>query len=98
MGMRINIRFEDGESDVIEQYLTRHFITNRSAFIKEHFWRSFMQHKDEGTDENVRVIRDLAGQIEKTSRINLELLKLLSTQLLDASTKEQLAKILDGNT
>ena len=98
MALRINIRFEEGESDIIEEYLARNFITNRSAFIKEHFWRSFMQHQDEGTDENVRVIRDLARQIEKTSRINLELLKLLSTQLLDASTNEQLSKILDGNT
>ena len=96
--MRINIRFEDGESDVIEQYFTRLFITNRSAFIKEHFWRSFMQQQDEGMDKNVKVIRDLARQIEKTSRINFELLKLLSTQLLDESSKEQLAKILDGNT
>ena len=97
MGMRLNIRFEDGESDVIEQYLSRNFITNRSAFFKEHFWRSFMQHSDEGIDENVRVVRELTRQIEKTSRINLELLKLLSTQLLDTTKQEELAKILDGN-
>ena len=97
MALRINIRFEDGESDIIEQHMTRHAINNRSAFIKEHFWRSFMQHKDEGIDENVRAIRDLTRQIEKTSRLNLELLKLLSTQLLDESTKERLTKIIDGN-
>jgi hypothetical protein len=95
---RLQIRFDPNEDELIEGYCARHFITNKSGFIKDHFWRSFMQYQDDGVNENVKAIRDLAKQIEKTSRINLELLKLLSTQLLDESTKEQLTRILDGNT
>lgn len=97
--MRIDLRFTEQEQNTLLHYFGRHGINNRTLFIKEHFWRSFAQHKDEGINENIKIIREQAAQIESLSRQNAQVLKALAVGLLssvDSQTRLKMNSLLDG--
>jgi ribosomal protein L15 len=97
--MRIDLRFTEQEQNTLLHYFGRHGINNRTLFIKEHFWRSFAQHTDEGINENIKIIREQAAQIESLSRQNAQVLKALAVGLLssvDSQTRLKMNSLLDG--
>lgn len=97
--MRIDLRFTPQEENTLLHYFGRHGIENRTAFVKEHFFRSFAQHTDEGINENIKIIREQAAQIEFLSRQNSQILKALAIGLLstaNAPIKSQMKQLLDG--